>query len=255
MKNMNGIIWMNCVESTNNETRKRISELDNLSVLSASVQTKGRGQGDNIWQSEDGKNLLLSIVLKFGNNITERFQAYDQFAISQMAALTIVDFLAEHGINAAIKWPNDIYVNEKKICGILIEASIRGEWLSNAIIGIGLNINQKNFDVSIPNPTSLSIETAVEEYDLQDSLAELVTIFRRYWKRYFNIDGGLNRLNKMYLSHLWRKDEIHKYIDINENKTFDGMIIGLSNIGRLVIKDIDTGQTKEYGFKEIGYII
>lgn len=255
MKNKNDIIWLDSTDSTNAEAKRRISELDNLSVLSTLSQTKGRGQAGNTWSSDDSKNLLFSIVIKFGEGISQRFRAYDQFAISQIASLAVTDFLSEMGIEAKIKWPNDIYVNDRKICGILIENSLRGKWLSESIVGIGLNINQKNFDVTIHNPTSLSLETNMKEYDIHTCLEDLTIIFRKYWERYFIIEDGLNVLSRLYLSQMWRMDEMHQFRDLTSGIIFTGIIRGITDFGHLIVEDADSGTKKEFGFKEIGYLI
>ena len=155
MKNVNDIIWLDNVDSTNEEAKRRFHICDNLSVLSAISQTSGRGQKGNVWISETGQNLTFSIILKLSDERTRRIQAYDQFAVSEIAALAVSDYLNSLDIPAMVKWPNDIYVKDKKICGILIENMIRGEWLSGSIIGIGLNVNQDTFDPSLPNPTSM----------------------------------------------------------------------------------------------------
>ncbi len=168
------IIWHDCLDSTNDEARRHIQDLDNLSVVAASVQTGGRGQGDHIWISPHGENLLFSIVLKFGEG---ELHAKDVMKISQHTSECLVKFLSVHGIEAWIKPPNDIYVRDKKICGTLIENSVRGSWVSNSIIGIGLNINQRNFDVNLPNPTSMALETG-KAYDIVACLDEFLDLFR-----------------------------------------------------------------------------
>ena len=213
MKSNFDIIWLDNVDSTNDEAKRRISELDNLSVLSALSQTKGRGQGDHLWISETGSNLLFSIILKYSSPADAvqspllSVQAHDQIVISQITALAVVDLLAVHGIEAKIKWPNDIYVGDKKICGILIEHSVRGKWLISSIIGIGLNINQRNFDVSLPNPTSmvLSGPESQNAYDTGDILVEFMDIFTGYIKRFCHITGGYNRLETLYKAQLITK--------------------------------------------------
>ena len=131
MTKKHDIIWLTSADSTNKEAQRRISDIDNLSVLSATEQTEGRGQRGNTWSSESGKNLLFSVVLKFSDTVFEggllpEMHAHDQFVISEASSLAIVDLLAENDIEAKIKWPNDIYVNSRKICGILIENSIKG---------------------------------------------------------------------------------------------------------------------------------
>ena len=206
MTKKHDIIWLESVDSTNEECRRRISEIDNLSVVAALSQTSGRGQRGNVWLSEAGKNLTFSIVLKFPatdiKSELEPMLAYDQFVLSEITSLSIVDLLAEHRIEAKIKWPNDIYVGDKKICGMLIENSLRGEWIQHSIIGIGLNVNQRNFDVSLPNPTSMVLCNGItEEYDLGNIQERLMDIFKHYIKRFCHIRGGYGRLNKMYLAH------------------------------------------------------
>lgn len=256
MKNKYDIIWLDEVDSTNDEARRRIDACDNLSVVAALSQSAGRGQRGNSWSSEGGKNLIFSIVLKFDGFLTGKFRAYDQSAISEMTALCIVDFLSRYGIKARIKWPNDIYVGDRKICGILIENSLQDRWLSSSIIGIGLNINQRNFDVNLPNPTSMALESpAGNEFDLTECLETFMEIFGSYYTRYFNIKGGFTTIRTLYLSQLWRRNEIHTYRNIAGNSLFNGMIRGVSEVGNLLVENLDTGEIKEFGFKEIGYII
>ena len=142
MTKKHDIIWLESIDSTNEEARRRISALDNLSVLSAVSQTAGRGQRGNTWSAKPGENLTFSIVLKYGPGATPEIRALDQSVISEITALSVVDFLAAHGIETKIKWPNDIYAGDRKICGILIEHSVRNGLLSSSISGIGLNVNR-----------------------------------------------------------------------------------------------------------------
>lgn len=276
MKSKHDIIWLDTVDSTNEEARRRISDIDNLSVLSARSQTSGKGQRGNIWSSAPGENLTLSIILKFASSALETvgnaseilppLQAYDQFAISEIAALSVVDFLAGHDIEARIKWPNDIYVGKRKICGILIENSLRGEYLASSIVGIGLNVNQRNFDVSLPNPTSMSLcinqqevsaDGAVSPLDIEECIEELTDIFKKYIRRYTRQTGGLLKLRRLYLSQLWRLDEPARFTDQRvspSGREFTGTIRGLSDVGNLLI-ETEEGELREFAFKEIGYII
>ena len=267
MKRDYDIIWSDSVDSTNDEARRHILELDNLSVLSAISQTSGRGQRGNVWLSEPGANLLFSIVLKFegedirdsqGRLILSPVQAYDQFVISQIASLAVVDLLGAYEVEAKIKWPNDIYVGEKKICGILIEHSVCGKWLSSSIIGIGLNINQRNFDVNLPNPTSLALCLGDEsaDFDIRKMQEEFMHIFIDYLDRFCHITGGYNRLGKLYHSQLWRKDEPMQFIDMTQAPAaqFTGIIRGVSPVGHIMI-ETESGGIREFGFKEISYCI
>ena len=210
MAKKHDIIWLESVDSTNEECRRHISDIDNLSVVAAVSQTSGKGQRGNSWSSAPGENLTFSVVLKFPLSVTpgelEPMQAYDQFVLSEIAALSVVDLLAEHEIQAKIKWPNDIYVGDKKICGILIENSLHGEWIQHSIIGIGLNVNQRNFDVTLPNPTSMVLCSGYS-FELRAILEEYMDILQAYIDRYCHIRGGYANLRKMYLSQLWPKDD------------------------------------------------
>lgn len=283
MKNKHDIIWLEEVDSTNEEARRRISDIDNLSVVSAVRQTAGRGQRGNRWQSADGENLTFSIVLKFGADQLEPMAASGQFVISEVAALSVVDFLARHDIEAKIKWPNDIYVGDKKICGILIENALKGNCLSHSIVGIGLNVNQTVFDTSLPNPTSMALchperfqrHPERSEGSLPALLNTFMDIFKEYSNRHMNITGNSARLRELYLANMWKIDvtaRFYDYTDLpsghidgpvvpiypgdeNHGRVFSGIIRGLSDIGNLLVEDLSDGKVREFGFKEIGYIL
>jgi BirA family biotin operon repressor/biotin-[acetyl-CoA-carboxylase] ligase len=269
---MYDIMWLDSVDSTNSEAKRRISDIDNLSVLSALSQSEGRGQKGNKWSSFPGENLTFSIVLKFGEQAGGKVEpavagklrlavaAREQFVLTEITSLSIVEFLSRHGIKAKIKWPNDIYVGDKKICGVLIENSLRGESLSSSIIGIGLNVNQRNFDVNLPNPTSMALETGLQE-DIKGCLEEFMDIFQNTLFAALSSD---HNLRDSYLSHLWRRNIPAQYIDLSAHpspegqhhgREFTGIIRNLSPIGHLQIEDTEKGELKEFAFKEIGYII
>lgn len=178
------INWTGSVDSTNNEAKRRIDSLADLSVISAVEQTAGRGQRGNIWLSDPGKNLTFSIAVKYGGKLFADASPENEFVINGIISLSVVELLAVHGIDARIKLPNDIYVNDKKICGILIEHSVLGSSLVHSIIGVGLNVNQLDFDESLANPTSMLLEVAGDEIHLPSLLEELLDIFLKYAERY-----------------------------------------------------------------------
>lgn len=251
MKNKYDIIWLQNVDSTNEEARRRFSECDNLSVLSAVSQTSGKGQRGNSWSSEPGANLTFSIILKDGY----RIKAYDQFVLSEITALSVIDFLSFHGIDSSIKWPNDIYVDKKKICGILVENSLRGEFVSSSIIGIGLNINQRNFDVNLPNPTSMILEDNIgKHFDVTTCLEKFMEIFSGNVSRFLENNDNRHELRRKYLSKMWRKDEACRYIRTSDGGAFNGIIRDLSEVGHLILEN-NEGELMEFAFKEISYII
>ena len=286
MTKMYDIMWLDSVDSTNSEAKRHISDIDNLSVLSALSQSEGRGQKGNKWSSVPGENLTFSIVLKFGEEtageaglsvagkLRLEVAAREQFVLTEITSLSIVEFLSRHGIKAKIKWPNDIYVGDKKICGVLIENSLRGENLSSSIIGIGLNVNQRNFDVNLSNPTSMALETGLQE-DIKGCLEEFMDIFQNTLFAALSSD---HNLRDSYLSHLWRRNIPAQYIDLSTQhielsnqhlepsahpspegqhpgREFTGIIRNLSPIGHLQIEDTEKGELKKFAFKEISYIL
>ena len=198
MESKTDIIWLERVDSTNDEARRDISEIDNLSVVSALEQTKGRGQRGNRWSSQPGENLTFSLVVK-----DFRIKANEQSAISQATALSLVDLLSRHEIKARIKWPNDIYAGDEKICGILIENSLKGSEIDWSIIGIGLNVNQTAFPEDLPNPTSMKLCTGNSNpYNTREILEEFMGIFTGYYREYLNGNGALDRLEEQFVSNL-----------------------------------------------------
>ena len=198
MESKTDIIWLERVDSTNDEARRQISEIDNLSVVSALEQTKGRGQRGNRWSSQPGENLTFSLVVK-----DFRIKANEQSAISQATALSLVDLLSRHEIKARIKWPNDIYAGDEKICGILIENSLKGSEIDWSIIGIGLNVNQTAFPEDLPNPTSMKLCTGNSNpYNTREILEEFMGIFTGYYREYLNGNGALDRLEEQFVSNL-----------------------------------------------------
>lgn len=168
------IIWLKSVDSTNNEAKRRIDSLSNMSVIAAYEQTAGRGQRGNTWLTAPGMNLTFSIVLKYTEG---EFPKLNQIKVNELISLTLIELLSNFGIDARIKLPNDIYVSDKKICGILIEHTLKGERLTHSIIGVGLNVNQCDFDDCLPNPTSMLLETGTEEINLKTVLGQLMNIF------------------------------------------------------------------------------
>ena len=164
------IFWFDRLDSTNNVAKRLSSHIDNMSVIAASCQFGGRGQGDHTWQSEPGANLTFSSVLKFGEE--EVLAARDACTLTHIATWAVLRFLSDVGIEAKIKLPNDIYVDGRKICGILIENTLLGANVKESIIGIGLNLNQRSFPSDLPNPVS-ACQLTGKELDLDNSLRTL----------------------------------------------------------------------------------
>lgn len=231
--------------SSTNDLIKEKEHNQNLSLLWSEEQTKGRGQKGTNWESEYGKNLTFSIM-----TYPDFLPAEHQFILSKSISLAILDTLANHNIKATIKWPNDIYVNDKKICGILIECSISGLGkLNQVVLGVGLNVNQTLFVSDAPNPTSMSIETG-NQFDREKVLEQLSHHFENY---YIMLAEDLySSIDSRYRDNLYHRDGYFKYRDCN--RVFDARISGISKYGALLLTDSD-GVEKEYQFKEVTFLL
>ena len=162
-----GIIWLEKTDSTNDELRRRLNQSGDLAIIAAESQTAGRGQGDHSWHSAPGQNLTFSVLLRH-----RCLKASYALAVTSIMALGIRDYLQTKGIEPWIKWPNDIWVGEKKICGILVENSIRAGRIDYSIVGVGLDVNQTEWPSDLPNPVSLK-ELTGRQYDIREELRQL----------------------------------------------------------------------------------
>lgn len=246
------IIWHDSLDSTNDEALRRLDCLDNLSVIAAVSQTAGRGQRGNAWKSTPGDNLTFSIVMKYGDGLLPPVPASAQFLVSEVTALAVSSFLRENGVPAKIKWPNDIYAADRKICGILIEHRVRGGMLSSSVCGIGLNLNQTLFPSDLPNPTSMKIETGMD-FSPKATLERLMDIFSDLLDSALS-PGGPEKAESLYLGRMYRKDELHRFISCTSPVPFEGIIRGLSPTACLLVEIPGSG-LRAFSFKEIQYII
>lgn len=213
-------------------------------LIHTNFQSAGRGQKGSRWESEDGKNLLFSIIL-----YPSFVSPADQFIISIFISLGISDFLKTFGCECKIKWPNDIYSGDDKIAGILIENSIAGNTITNSIAGIGLNINQEKFPAEIPNPVSLKILTGVD-HDTGLCLQKLAGCLDRRYKQV--ISGEWTELRNEYISSLYR---INKWCRFKSaDRIFEGRIVSVSEQGCLQIEK-KQGNKIEFAFKEVEFVV
>ena len=209
-------------------------------------QTAGRGQRGNTWSSKAGENLTFSLVWE-----ADFLAAREQFLLSEAVALALVDTLAGYGIEATIKWPNDIYVGHKKICGILIEhdLGIAGR-LARTIVGIGLNVNQTEWDESIPNPTSIALLTG-ERRGPNDVFGDLYEALER---RFEQLKNAPDSVQTDHLARLYRLNKPSTYA-LPDGKQFRGTIRDVRPTGELIVEHEDGGFVKPYLFKEIEFVI
>ena len=240
------LLFFENLPSTNTRTADLLkkSRLPEGTIVYTNYQSAGRGYSGNRWDSEESKNLLISVVLfpSFVNPV-------DQFYISMTVSLGICDFLMRFLTDCSVKWPNDIYVNNDKIAGILIESSVSGDQIEYSVAGIGLNINQEKFSDTIPNPVSLSRLTG-RSYDLSACLIELGTDLDKRYKQL--IAGNRLQIKEEYVSKLYRLNEWFEFRDIKGRYT--GRILTVADYGRLQI-EMENGNINEYAFKEIEFIL
>ena len=180
------IIWLEEADSTNKVLRERLAALDNLSIVAAVAQTAGRGQGSHTWYASPGENLTFSVLYRYGEAC--RIAVPDVLLVTQLTTLALRDYLLGHGIEARIKWPNDIWVADRKICGILIENILDEGFLRESIVGIGLNLNERDWPEDLPNPVSLS-ELTGRSYDVRAELERLEKEIRRRFAFLGSADG------------------------------------------------------------------
>ena len=247
MKGGMTINWFDTVDSTQNAVQRQADTLDNLSVIAAREQTAGRGQRGNRWKARPGENLTFSVLLRPGEDGIPCIPVHGQFLVSQAASLAVRDLLREEGIAAAVKWPNDIYVGDRKICGMLIENTLAGDRIRTSVIGIGINVNQSEFDPELMNPTSMKKVTG-REFDLPTLLERFCRLFLHRWAQ------PSEALQGDWLEALYRKDERRSYTDCRSGTVFEGTIKGISESG-LLRMEMPDGSICDFGFKEISYIL
>ncbi len=194
------IIHKDALGSTNDYAEQEIlkGSISEPCCIVADNQTSGKGRGANKWESETGKNLTFSVVC-----FPDFLMAAQQFFLNKTIALSVFEFISElvAGKSVSIKWPNDIYIGDEKVAGMLIQTGVQGKLMKHAIIGIGININQKEFSKDLPNPTSIISHTR-QETNLDQALKSYLDIFEKYYKM---LEGGLiKEIDSKYLEALYR---------------------------------------------------
>ena len=239
------IYHIDITSSTNDLARE--PQYHHMDVIWAEHQTSGRGQRGHSWHSTEGKNITFSVVL------TPSFlPIIEQFRLSEIVALALVDTLAHYGIECRIKWTNDIYAKDNKIAGVLIEHSLSGESIARTIVGIGLNINQETFYSDAPNPVSLKQILGVE-VKLQEVLMKVVHgIIGGYRQLETNFDVTLQAISTLYRKHLYRREGLFPYRDAQGEFMAEYQDVELD--GHLILKD-EQGTLRRYAFKEVNFIL
>lgn len=238
------IIRLEEIDSTNRYLKNYREEGDEEMIVAvADYQAAGKGQGTHTWESEKGKNLLFSIKV-YPHWIPVR----RQFVLSMAGALAVKDALDSYVENITLKWPNDVYWNDKKISGTLIENTIDSKGIKSCVFGIGLNVNQLVFHSDAPNPVSLA-QILGHEVDRDEVLKKIQDGFEKYYELlrradYMDVSG-------IYHLSLYRRKGFHPYRDADGE--FEGALVEVEDDGHLILHDRQ-GRIRSYSFGEISIV-
>ncbi len=237
------VVYMPSCHSTNQVALDLLKNgrVEEGTIVITNHQTSGRGQQGNQWEAEEGKNITCSLILK-----PKSLPIADQFLLNVIISLGVADLVRDIlSMDTKVKWPNDIYCNSEKICGILVNNTVKGHTLENSVIGIGLNVNQQQF--SHPKATSLALLSGNTTYDLPQILEALITAIE---KRYFQWKNDTLGLWEDYIANLYWHDEVRTYK--TEGEYFTGLIRGVTKSGQLLVEGEE--QTREFEFKTIEFV-
>jgi BirA family biotin operon repressor/biotin-[acetyl-CoA-carboxylase] ligase len=245
------MIHLNETDSTNRYLQQLCQETGNNKVeefttICADYQTAGKGQRGNSWEAAKGANLLFSFVC-YPTFVPIR----QQFVLSQLISLGIKETLDEYCSDISIKWPNDIYWKEKKICGILIENDLQGNSIGRCISGIGLNINQEVFLSDAPNPISLKQITG-KHYQRETILEKVMQRIEQSYQKLKEDSAYASELATRYAASLFRREGLHCYQD--KDGLFNARLVRVEADGRFVLMD-EANQERSYLFKEVQYVL
>lgn len=241
---------MHEVSSTNTYMAQYAAEMTHGSVVAAHCQTAGRGQRGNTWESQPGMNATFSMML-----LPDAVAAREQFLVSEAVAVGVAVTLQEYlgdGVEVCVKWPNDIYVADRKICGILIENVLSGPTIARSIAGIGINVNQREFLSDAPNPVSM-YQISGGEYPVSEVIE---TVRRRILDAYsrYIAAGDHDGLHRLYCSMLWRRHGLHPYTDAATGVRFNAAIATVELTGHITLRD-EAGTERRYAFKEVAAVL
>lgn len=221
------IIKKDIISSTNKFIKENYETLDNYTVVTAKYQSAGKGRMTRNWESSNADNILMSILIK------EFKERSDLNLLSLVASMSVHKFLKKYLDNLYIKWPNDILVNNKKICGILLEGKINND-SKMVVIGIGININQIVFNNEINDITTSLKKELDKDFDIDELINELVHILITDIEVFLN---GSDEFIKYIRTYLFG---INKLIEYTRNNTLcEGIILDIDETGRLIIKEQD----------------
>ena len=233
--------------STNTYLARMATMLPSGTVIYTHHQSAGRGQRGNSWEAEPGKNLTFSMLVK-----NPLVAPAAQFCISEAVSLAIVDFLSQYATGFSVKWPNDIYHGDRKVCGILIEHSLCGNVINHTIIGVGINVNQHEFHSDAPNPVSLA-QIIGRDIQLEEALRDVCSRIEACVASLGDIEATTS-LHGRYLQSLYRRDgKLHDFI-LPSGERFRATIDDVQPTGTLILGH-ENGTVRGYAFKEVAFVL
>lgn len=224
-----------------------------IQLVTTDYQTHGHGQVNTVWESARGENLLFSFLFR-----PEHITAGEQFFLSEIACLAVAHTLDAYTEGISVKWPNDVYHHDRKICGMLLRHTLSGAQISATLVGIGLNLNQKQFVGDAPNPVSLR-QIIGRPVDREEVLNRFAHHFDRLLRTVTPPDpderlAQRQRLHGEYLRRLYHHDGAHDYVDTASGETFSAHIIDVAPTGQLTLRTTD-GRLRHYHFKEVRFVV
>ncbi len=240
-----------------NASNKKVGLTDKstgkVQLVTTDYQTHGHGQVNTVWESARGENLLFSFLFR-----PVHITAGEQFFLSEIACLAVAHTLDAYTEGISVKWPNDVYHHDRKICGMLLRHTLSGAQISATLVGIGLNLNQKQFLGDAPNPVSLR-QIIGRPVDREEVLCRFAHHFDRLLRAVTPPDpderlAQRQRLHREYLRRLYHRDGAHDYVDTASGETFSAHIVDVAPTGQLTLRTTD-GRLRHYHFKEVRFVV
>ncbi len=224
-----------------------------VQLVTTDYQTHGHGQVNTVWESARGENLLFSFLFQ-----PQHITAGEQFFLSEIACLAVAHTLDAYTEGISVKWPNDVYHHNRKICGMLLRHTLSGAQISATLVGIGLNLNQKQFVGDAPNPVSLR-QIIGRPVDREEVLCRFAHHFDRLLRAVIPPDADerlaqRQRLHHEYLRRLYHRDGAYDYVDAASGETFSAHIVDVAPTGQLTLRTTD-GRLRHYHFKEVRFVV
>ena len=237
----------------NKEVALNDKRVKKIQLVTTDYQTHGHGQVNTVWESARGENLLFSFLFR-----PEHITAGEQFFLSEIACLAVAHTLDAYTEGISVKWPNDVYHHDRKICGMLLRHTLSGAQISATLVGIGLNLNQKQFVGDAPNPVSLR-QIIGRPVDREEVLNRFAHHFDRLLRAVTPPDpderlAQRQRLHREYLRRLYHRDGAYDYVDAASGETFSAHIVDVAPTGQLTLRTTD-GRLRHYHFKEVRFVV